>query len=84
MSMVWIGVSGNDCGGADLDEDGVVGLNDFQILCQYWLVSNCYTQPDPELCNRANLDGKTTESGLEVDLKDFAIFTQYWLMTDCK
>ncbi|MCP4713010.1 MAG: hypothetical protein GY869_30650, partial [Planctomycetes bacterium] len=77
ISMVWIG-NGNDCGGADMNNDKLVDLGDFEIMVRYWLDINCTGVED---CSKANLDNT---DGLDtVNLVDFAYFTQYWLWLDC-
>ncbi|MCP4709654.1 MAG: right-handed parallel beta-helix repeat-containing protein [Planctomycetes bacterium] len=79
MSMVWIGDSSNDCGGADLNDDGNVELSDLKIMFEYWLDIGCAI---PNGCGEANLDNS---DGLDtINLLDFAMFAQYWLKMDCR
>ncbi|MCP4708407.1 MAG: hypothetical protein GY869_07275 [Planctomycetes bacterium] len=79
MSMVWIGETADQCGGADLDGKGSVNLTDLSIMLSYWLDTNCIP---PDGCGQANFDN--TDGKDTVNLLDFAMFAQYWLKMDCR
>ena len=76
--MVWIGETADQCGGADMDGNGLVNLTDFSIMLSYWLDTGCIP---PDGCGKANLDNTDDEN--TVNLFDFARFTQNWLKIDC-
>ncbi len=78
MSMVWIGETADQCGGADMDDNGLVNLTDLSIMLSYWLDTGCIP---PDGCGKANLDNTDTKN--IVNLFDFAWFAQYWLKIDC-
>ena len=78
MSMVWIGETADQCGGADIYDDGKVNLTDLNIMLSYWLDTDCIP---PDGCGQANLEN--TDNLNTVNLIDFAWFTQYWLKIDC-
>ena len=75
LSLLWIGDS---CGGADLDENGNVGLSDLKVLLDYWLETGCITSDG---CGKANLDNSDNLD--VVILLDFAVIAQFWLFVDC-
>ena len=78
MSMVWIGATADQCGGADMDGNDLVNLTDLSMMLSYWLNTGCIP---PDGCGIANLDN--TDSKNTVNLLDFAWFAQYWLKIDC-
>jgi predicted outer membrane repeat protein len=74
LSIVFTG-SGDPCGGADLDGNGLVNLPDLHILMNHWLQDNT----DPDWLQKADLDNSNS-----IDLADFAIMGQFWLKSGCQ
>jgi len=64
-----------DCEGADIDNSGSVNLNDFSILSNYWLNTNCDLYND---CDGADIYDDNT-----VDFYDLAILARHWLCNGC-
>ncbi|MCP4711460.1 MAG: hypothetical protein GY869_22800, partial [Planctomycetes bacterium] len=71
MSMVWIGLYPDLCGGADLNGDTIVDLKDLVFMLQYWLDEDCGDSVDCSKANLVDTDGSDT-----VNLLDVAYFAQ--------
>jgi parallel beta-helix repeat protein len=79
-SLVWTEpVALPNCGGADIDESGDVGLADLAVLVSYWLETACGTLDD---CHGADLQPQYGLDG-DVDMADFAVLAENWLQTGC-
>ncbi|MHC4911589.1 MAG: right-handed parallel beta-helix repeat-containing protein [Planctomycetota bacterium] len=78
LSIVWT-VTTEKCGGADVDGGGTVNFDDFVVLADYWLDSNCALSND---CDGADLQPETAPDG-DVDMADLAVLVRHWLDTGC-
>jgi hypothetical protein len=83
LSIVWTGARPAQvkCGGADLNKNGTVNLQDLVILARHWLNSNCGAPNNP--CEGADLQPQGNPDG-DVDLFDLDTLADYWLNTNCQ
>ncbi len=58
---------------ADFDHNGMVNFDDFVILSNYWLVTDCHTNN--------NCGGADFETDGNVDFEDLRLFCENWLNT---
>ncbi|MBN1457102.1 MAG: hypothetical protein JW912_04545, partial [Sedimentisphaerales bacterium] len=81
FSLTWTGplVSQEKCGGGDLNTDGTVDSEDFAVLADYWLSTNCFALNN---CNGADLEPENIPDG-DVDLLDLAVLCVHWLDMGC-
>jgi hypothetical protein len=68
------------CGGADLNGDNVVNLNDLVLLAAFWRSTSC---ADLVNCNGADLYPIQIPDR-DVDLKDLDVLADNWLHTGCQ
>jgi hypothetical protein len=78
LSIVWT-VTPEKCGGADVDGGGTVNFDDFAVLADYWLDTNCAISND---CDGADLEPLAAPDG-DVDMADLDVLAQHWLDTSC-
>ena len=67
---------GVDCQGADIDQSGIVDMNDLFKLLSYWLELDCAQYND---CEHADIYDDNV-----IDLLDFDLFAEYWLCDRCQ
>ncbi|MFH1711173.1 MAG: NosD domain-containing protein [Nanoarchaeota archaeon] len=71
------GVAGNNgCNGADINNDGNVGISDYNIFSTNWLRDDCLE--DNLWCEGADINNDGN-----VDISDYNIFSTNWLRDDC-
>jgi uncharacterized delta-60 repeat protein len=82
LSICWTGALPPPvkCGGADLNKNGTVNMQDLAILAKYWLRTDCFAFSN---CEGADLEPQGNPDG-DVDLKDFDVFADHWLETNCQ
>ena len=64
-----------NCEGADIDNSGIVDIDDLGILASYWLEQNCNAHND---CDGADIYNDNT-----INFLDFTIFAEYWQCNTC-
>jgi hypothetical protein len=82
LSICWTGALPPPvkCGGADLNKNGTVNMQDLAVLAKYWLRTDCVAFSN---CEGADLEPQGNPDG-DVDLKDLGIFADHWLETNCQ
>jgi predicted outer membrane repeat protein len=74
LSIMWTGSLEAVCGGANLDGQGGINLDDFAILASQWLQAP--GNPSADIAPEGSIDGI-------VDLQDLAVLAYYWLDSGC-
>jgi hypothetical protein len=76
ISIVWLGDAQAEekCGGADLDDDGTVGLPDLAIVALQWM--------RPPGVPSADLAPSANQPAI-VDLEDFSVMAAHWGKVSC-
>ena len=82
LSICWTGALPPPvkCGGADLNKNGTVNMQDLAVLAKYWLRTDCFAFSN---CEGADLEPQGNPDG-DVDLKDLDVFADHWLETNCQ
>jgi hypothetical protein len=74
LSIVWVGLIPEKCGGADLDGMGDVGFGDLKIMASQWLQPP--GTPSADIAPKPNGDGI-------VNFLDVAVLAEHWMETGC-
>ena len=64
-----------DCEGADIDNSGIIDIDDLGILASYWLEPDCSLNND---CDGADIYNDNT-----INFLDFTLFAEYWQCNTC-
>ena len=81
LSICWTGALPPKCGGADLNKNGAVNLEDLAVLASHWLETDCSASNN--YCEGADLEPLGSRDGT-VNLKDLDVFVDHWLETNCR
>jgi hypothetical protein len=81
LSICWTGALPPKCGGADLNKNGTVNLEDLAVLASHWLETDCSASNN--YCEGADLEPLGSRDGT-VNLKDLDVMADHWLETSCQ
>lgn len=81
LSICWTGALPPECGGADLNKNGTVNLEDLAVLASHWLETDCSASNN--YCEGADLEPLGSRDGT-VNLKDLDVMADHWLETNCQ
>lgn len=81
LSICWTGALPPKCGGADLNTNGTVNLEDLAVLASHWLETDCSASNN--YCEGADFEALGSRDGT-VNLKDLDVMADHWLETSCQ